>query len=82
MPPDSVHCRLQAAACMYCVAAVRDGCGLHPLQVPVAAAIGGGYCPDHERIVDRHLLLHQAAAELMPRLEVAAAYRTERRVAR
>lgn len=21
---------------------------------PVAAAIGGGYCPDHERIVDRH----------------------------
>jgi acetoin utilization deacetylase AcuC-like enzyme len=31
--------------------------------VPVAAAIGGGYSPKHELIVDRHVLLHQAAAE-------------------
>lgn len=30
---------------------------------PVAAAIGGGYQRDHERIVDRHMLLHRAAAE-------------------
>ena len=31
--------------------------------VPVAAAIGGGYEPDHERIVERHVMLHRAAAE-------------------
>lgn len=37
--------------------------------VPVAAAIGGGYnLQDHERIVDRHLLLHRAAAEHWPLL--------------
>jgi acetoin utilization deacetylase AcuC-like enzyme len=39
---------------------------------PVAAAIGGGYQRDHERIVDRHVLLHQAAAEALPRLAAAA----------
>lgn len=33
------------------------------LKVPVAAAIGGGYCPQHEHIVGRHVILHQAAAE-------------------
>ena len=31
--------------------------------IAVAAAIGGGYEVDHERIVDRHVLLHRAAAE-------------------
>lgn len=37
--------------------------------VPVAAAIGGGYnLQDHERIVDRHMLLHRAAAEHWPAL--------------
>lgn len=37
--------------------------------VPVAAAIGGGYnLQDHERIVDRHMLLHRAAAEYWPEL--------------
>jgi acetoin utilization deacetylase AcuC-like enzyme len=38
---------------------------------PVAAAIGGGYEPNHEHIVDRHLLLHQAAAEHLPQLGAA-----------
>ena len=36
--------------------------------VPVAAVIGGGYDPDHARLVERHLLLHRAAADLMPLL--------------
>ncbi|KAL4428051.1 hypothetical protein ABPG75_002140 [Micractinium tetrahymenae] len=40
---------------------------------PVAAAMGGGYCPDHERIVDRHVLLHRAAAEHAPALAAAGA---------
>jgi acetoin utilization deacetylase AcuC-like enzyme len=33
--------------------------------VPVAAAIGGGYDAggNHEKIVDRHMMLHQAASE-------------------
>lgn len=31
--------------------------------VPVAAAIGGGYEPDHTRIVERHVQLHKAAGE-------------------
>jgi acetoin utilization deacetylase AcuC-like enzyme len=35
---------------------------------PVAAAIGGGYHPDHEKIVDRHMLLHRAAADFLPKL--------------
>lgn len=38
---------------------------------PVACAIGGGYQAEHERIVDRHLLLHQAAAEHLPQLAAA-----------
>jgi acetoin utilization deacetylase AcuC-like enzyme len=29
----------------------------------VAAAIGGGYEPDHEKIVERHVMLHRAAEE-------------------
>lgn len=33
-------------------------------EVPVAAAIGGGYAPEHERIVERHVMLHRAAAEV------------------
>lgn len=33
--------------------------------VPVAAAIGGGYCEDHSRLVDRHLMLHLAAREVL-----------------
>ena len=35
---------------------------------PVAAAIGGGYSPDHEAIVQRHVLLHDAARLLLPLL--------------
>lgn len=35
--------------------------------VPLAAAIGGGYQKDHMHIVDRHVHLHRAAAERMPR---------------
>ena len=39
---------------------------------PVAAAIGGGYQPsNHDHIVDRHLLLHQTAAEHLPQLAAA-----------
>lgn len=34
--------------------------------VPVACAIGGGYQKDHQHIVERHLLLHRAAAAHMP----------------
>jgi acetoin utilization deacetylase AcuC-like enzyme len=30
---------------------------------PVAAAIGGGYSPHHDRLVDRHMLMHRAAGE-------------------
>eukprot|EP00878_Enallax_costatus_P039795 GHUV01045707.1.p1 GENE.GHUV01045707.1~~GHUV01045707.1.p1 ORF type:complete len:154 (+),score=19.22 GHUV01045707.1:395-856(+) len=33
---------------------------------PVACAIGGGYQKDHQHIVERHVLLHRAAAEFMP----------------
>lgn len=40
-------------------------------QAPVACAIGGGYQADHSCIVERHVLLHQAAAELMPQLAAA-----------
>jgi hypothetical protein len=35
--------------------------------VPMAAAIGGGYQKDHLHIVDRHMHLHRAAAQRMPR---------------
>lgn len=35
--------------------------------VPLAAAIGGGYQKDHAHIVARHMHLHRAAAECMPR---------------
>lgn len=37
--------------------------------VPVAVAIGGGYQEDHAAIVERHVLLHAAARELLPRLQ-------------
>lgn len=36
-------------------------------NVPVAAAIGGGYEQDHEKLVDKHMLLHFAAAEYADR---------------
>ena len=32
--------------------------------VPVAVAIGGGYCPDTAAIVERHVAVHRAAAEV------------------
>jgi len=32
-------------------------------RIPVAAAIGGGYDPCHDHIVERHVALHRAAAE-------------------
>jgi acetoin utilization deacetylase AcuC-like enzyme len=35
--------------------------------VPLAAAIGGGYQKDHSHIVARHVHLHRAAADCMPR---------------
>ena len=37
--------------------------------MPVAAAIGGGYSPDHGAIVNRHVLLHAAARRLLPALQ-------------
>lgn len=50
-------------------------------RVPVAAAIGGGYATDHSAIVARHVLLHRAAAECLPRLQAScsAAARQQRR---
>lgn len=33
--------------------------------VPVAAAIGGGYHPDHHALVDRHVQLHRACREVL-----------------
>ena len=51
--------------------------------IPVAAAIGGGYQEDHAAIVERHVSLHAAARELLPRLrrsgraEKAAAARAQ-----
>ncbi|EIE22454.1 Arginase/deacetylase [Coccomyxa subellipsoidea C-169] len=36
-------------------------------SVPVACAIGGGYQEDHLSIVERHVLLHRAAREAMPK---------------
>jgi acetoin utilization deacetylase AcuC-like enzyme len=35
---------------------------------PIACAIGGGYEPNHTHIVERHLCLHRAAAELVPEI--------------
>lgn len=48
---------------------------------PVACAIGGGYSPEHEKIVERHVLLHRAAAEHLPALaaSASAAARVQRR---
>ncbi|KAK9804399.1 hypothetical protein WJX72_010951 [[Myrmecia] bisecta] len=40
-------------------------------QVPVACAIGGGYAPDHQAIVERHVQLHRAAWEWQPHLQQA-----------
>jgi acetoin utilization deacetylase AcuC-like enzyme len=50
--------------------------------VPVACAIGGGYEPRHGHIVERHLCLHRAAAELLPEILAAQeARRAARRAA-
>lgn len=48
--------------------------------VPVAAAIGGGYDPDHGVLVARHMHLHRAAAALAP--EFAALMDARRAAAR
>jgi acetoin utilization deacetylase AcuC-like enzyme len=48
--------------------------------VPVAAAIGGGYEPRHAHIVERHMCLHLAAAELLP--QILAAQEARRGAAR
>lgn len=40
---------------------VFDACATR--HIPVAAAIGGGYEQEHGKLVDKHLLLHIAAAE-------------------
>lgn len=40
---------------------VLAACAQH--GAPVAAAIGGGYEPRHDHIVDRHVCLHRAASE-------------------
>jgi hypothetical protein len=50
-----------------------------PPQTKVAAAIGGGYNPDHAILVERHVRLHQAAAEYWGPLSAAC---QARRVAR
>jgi acetoin utilization deacetylase AcuC-like enzyme len=55
--------------------------------VPIAAAIGGGYAPDHAAIVERHVSLHAAAAAAFrqhgPAFAAARAARAaERRAAR
>lgn len=47
--------------------------------VPVAAAIGGGYSPDHAAIVGRHMHLHRAAAELFPRMAARCGAAARRR---
>jgi hypothetical protein len=41
-------------------------------QTQVAAAIGGGYSPDHSVLVERHVLLHRAAAKHWPTFAAAA----------
>jgi acetoin utilization deacetylase AcuC-like enzyme len=40
--------------------------------IPLAAAIGGGYAPDHAAIVQRHMHVHRAAAERVPQFAAAA----------
>lgn len=51
--------------------------------VPLAAAIGGGYQKDHSHIVERHMHLHRAAADFMPRFaEMMQAKRRARASAR
>ena len=35
-------------------------------QIALAVAIGGGYNPDHGKIVDKHILFHKALHDLMP----------------
>lgn len=35
-------------------------------SIPCAVAIGGGYEPNHDHIVDRHMILHRTAARLHP----------------
>ena len=55
---------------------VLDACAR--FGAPVACAIGGGYADDHGAIVDRHLLLHQAAREALPRMAHLAEARRAR----
>ena len=45
---------------------------------PVACAIGGGYAEDHAAIVDRHVLLHEAAREALPHLAAVVEARRSR----
>lgn len=47
--------------------------------VPVACAIGGGYQEDHTRIVERHVLLHRAAREVLPVLSQVGLFRKAQR---
>ena len=66
-------------------AAVFNACGER--GVPVAAAIGGGYAPDHDAIVERHVKMHAAAAAAFRQYggqyaEAQAAKRAARRAAR
>jgi acetoin utilization deacetylase AcuC-like enzyme len=65
--------------------AVFDACGAR--GVPIAAAIGGGYSPQHERIVERHVRMHMAAAAAFSAyggryMEAQVAKRAARRAAR
>lgn len=50
--------------------AVMAWCARH--EVPIAAAIGGGYSPVHEEVVRRHVYVHQAASEFAEELQRAA----------
>lgn len=50
--------------------------------VPMAAAIGGGYQKDHSHIVARHMHLHRAAAEAMPRFAEMMSAKRQQRAAR
>eukprot|EP00873_Tetraselmis_striata_P022771 jgi/Tetstr1/443035/TSEL_031095.t1 len=42
---------------------VIDACAAR--RIPVAAAIGGGYSPDHDSIVERHVSVHRAARDAL-----------------
>lgn len=44
-------------------ALVIDACAVR--SIPVAVAIGGGYSPDHENIVERHVSVHRAARDAL-----------------